>query len=167
MRSQFFRFIVKLLLTYTLTFSFASAQEISDEHFIAARDALIASDSLKSLDEILPQIANDAKTLFIRSNPDIIDEINKTTDEVALEMVSRRADLDRAVIKIWADRFSIEELNKIEDFFESDVGIKLNELTSEINFQTFNEAEHWQEQISAELYQKVRYRLIGQGLLEE
>ncbi len=167
MRSQFFRFITKLLLTFSLTFSIASAQEISDEHFIAARDALIASDSLKSLDEILPQIADDAKTLFIRSNPDIIDEINEITNEVALDMVSRRVDLDRAVIKIWVDRFSIEELNKIEEFFESDVGIKLNELTPETTALMSVEAVHWREEISAELYQKVRYRLIGQGLLEE
>ena len=167
MQTLLFRYIAIVLLIFSLSIPFVAAQEFSDAHFFAARKAVIASGSMESLDEILPQIADDAKALFIRSNPGSTEQINLITDEVALELVGRRVELDRSVINIWASKFSIEELNEITDFFTSEVGVKLNELTPEINFLTFDEAEHWQEQLSTELYQLVRSRLIAQGLIEQ
>ena len=167
MKTYVFRVFAFFLLTYSLAFTAVSAQDITAEHFEAARDAVISSGSMDSLDEILPRIADDAKTLFIRSNPSSAEEINLITDEVALELVGRRVELDRKIINIWAEQFSIAELNEIEGFFTSEVGLKLNEVTGEINFRTFEAAEHWQEDLSAELYQIVRGRLIEQGLIEQ
>ena len=105
----------------------AVAQEPTAEHLKSARAAIAAIRATDQFDAILPTAAQNLKTTLIQTAPNLQDVISVTVDETALEMVGRRADLEREAAAIYARNFSIEELDAIRSFYESDAGKKLLE----------------------------------------
>lgn len=101
------------------------AQEISDEQMKAARAAIAAINATGNFDNILPNLAERLKTSMIQSSPNYQDLISKTIDEKALALAPRRADLEREAATIYAKTFTLEQLNSIATFYNSDAGKKL------------------------------------------
>ncbi|MDQ0315967.1 DUF2059 domain-containing protein [Amorphus orientalis] len=145
-----------------------SAQQDEDnfspEHLRAARRTVEAAQVAQSFDEILPTIAEQTQTLFTRSYPSLTAQIEETTTQVAIEMAQRRPQLDMTVEKIWARRFTIEELNQIADFYETPTGEKLAELGPSISALSIGASKQWADAISTEMVEEVRQRLRAQGL---
>ncbi len=143
--------------------SAATAQEFTDSHIAAAKAAIVGSNSIRAYDEILPVIADKTRTLFIRSNPTLSEEIDEVTNAVALELVNQRAELDRTVMEIWAVRFSEEELKAIAAFYSSPVGAKLAELRPEMNALSIGAAKQWGDALSTVMVSRVREELKKRG----
>ncbi|PTM95171.1 DUF2059 domain-containing protein [Mycoplana dimorpha] len=101
------------------------AQDATEEQIKAARAAMDALNATAQFDGILPEIAEKLKSTLIQSTPNYGDLINKTVDEEALALASRRADLEREVANIYAKTFTVEELKAISDFYASEAGKKL------------------------------------------
>ena len=104
--------------------SSAIAQEISASHISAAKRAMTASRSTERLDQILPQMAQEAKAEFIRNRPDQEAELSAVVDDAAISVAGRRGDLENEVALIFAKVFSEEELVVIADFYSSEAGQK-------------------------------------------
>lgn len=139
------------------------AEEFTKEHLAAARAAVKVSGGLSGFDNILPDLADEAKALFIRSNPAMTEAIENSTNNIALKLAAKRPELDNKILEIWAARFDIEELNQIEQFYSSPVGQKFYKITPEIAQLSLNEAKLWRDELSAELYSLIRDELLGQG----
>lgn len=103
----------------------AVAQEISDSHLKAARQAVAAINATADYDVVLPQAAQNLKSQLIQQSPNMVDLINQTVDEKALELASRRADLEQEAALAYARVFSEEHLNAIAEFYNSEAGKKL------------------------------------------
>ncbi|UIJ74073.1 DUF2059 domain-containing protein [Aurantimonas sp. HBX-1] len=103
----------------------AMAQEPSDSHVAAARDAIAAIDATAQFDNILPNAATQIKAELIPNNPDRQDEISEMVDERALELAPRRAALEAEVARVYANLFTEEELRAIAEFYQSEPGKKL------------------------------------------
>ena len=73
--------------------SAAMAQDISESHFAAARDALAAIQATDVYDNILPTAAEALKTRLIANNIDLEAEVSEIVDEQAFALVQRRAGL--------------------------------------------------------------------------
>lgn len=99
-------------------------EQIDPERLRLARRVLDATDVTRPFDEILPDIADRAKTTLIRSNPQMQLGIINVVDRVALEMVERRAELENIMARIWAETFSDEELEELLGFYQSPIGRK-------------------------------------------
>jgi hypothetical protein len=95
----------------------AAAQEPSEAHLAAARAAVAASQSTRTLDGILPEIAERAKQQLIANRPDAADKISQIVDQVALSLASRRGDLETEVARGYARIFTEEELKVIGEFY--------------------------------------------------
>ncbi|AXS40307.1 DUF2059 domain-containing protein [Breoghania sp. L-A4] len=141
----------------------AAAEDFTESHINAARAAIISSNSIRAYDEILPVIADKTRTLFIRSNPALTKEIDEVTNAVALDLVSKRAELDTTVMEIWAVRFSEEELKAIAAFYTSPVGAKLAELRPEMNALSIGAAKQWGDALSTVMVGRVRDELKKRG----
>ncbi len=140
------------------------AEKISDAHLAAARRAVIAAQALQSFDDILPMLAEQTKTIFVRSDPSLTSVIDDVTTDVALKLADRRPDLDHVVYEVWARRLSEDELNKIADFYESPVGQKLADLGPELTALSVGAARQWQDRMSTEMVAMVRQELEARGL---
>jgi hypothetical protein len=129
----------------------AMAQEPSAEHIGAARAALDAIDATDQFDAILPNAAQNLKANLIQTAPNLQEVISVTVDETALEMAGRRADLEREAAAIYAKNFTIEELNAIRTFYESEAGKKLLEKGPIVTRELLQAAEVWSNGINRDL----------------
>jgi hypothetical protein len=143
--------------------STAADEDFSAQHLSLAQDVVNLTRSDEAFDDILPRLAEQTQNLFTRSNPALTREIETTVLEVALEMAQRRTELARTIQLIWARRFSVEELQQLKAFFESDLGQKFTELTPSITALSVGAARQWEQQLSQQMVNETRARLREEG----
>src|SRR5215207_8946445 len=98
--------------------------ELPDERMALAMKLVQVSGVARVFDDVLPTIAEQSKNEFIRANPQMQLGIIALVDKVAIQMVSRRPELDRFLARIWASGFSDEEMQALADFYATDAGQK-------------------------------------------
>jgi len=133
----------------------AQAQDISESHLAAAREAIAAIDATEQFDSILPRAAQALKAELIQKDPNLEDLITKTVDEQALILASRRADLETEAARAYANAFSEEELKAISAFYESPAGKKLISEGPIVTREVLKAANIWQNGIARDLAQSV------------
>lgn len=137
----------------------ASAQDISESHLKAARDAVSAIRATSMYDNILPQAAFALKQELIQQNPDMQDVISKTVDEEVLKLVTRRTDLEREAAQVYAKAMSEADLRAIADFYNSETGKKLLETAPIVTREVVKAADIWQRGVARDLAQTVGEKL--------
>ncbi len=147
---------VALTASAVLAFSLpALAQDISDAHLKAGREAVAALRATDPFDTILPQAAAALQQQLIQKNPDMEQLITTTVSEKALALASRRADLEKEAAMAYAKSFSEEELNSIAAFYSSPAGKKLLETGPLAMRELLKAAEIWQNGIARDLAEEV------------
>lgn len=109
----------------------------------------------RTFDELLPNIASQAKNAFIRANPQMQLGIIEMVDRTALTLVSRRRELDENLAKVWASGFTVEEMRELVEFYSSPTGQKYADLNAELLSVEMAAAQHWARSVNDELTQKV------------
>jgi uncharacterized protein len=130
-------------------------EDVTDEHMQLARQTVAATKMTRPFDLLLPEIADRAKTTFIRSNPQMQLGIIDVVDRVALDIVERRGQLEEMVAEIWATSFTEEELREILAFYRTPLGRKYADLFPELLRAPMGAAELWGAVISEDLYNRV------------
>ena len=133
----------------------ALAQDVSETHLKAAREAISALHATDQFDSILPQAAAALKAELIQKNPNLQELILTTVDEKTLAMVSRRADLEKEIAPIYARIFSEEDLKGIAAFYNSAPGKKLLSDGPIVTREVVKSAEIWQRGVARDLAQTV------------
>lgn len=139
-----------ILLSGALTVS-ARAQEVTDAHLAAARQAIASLNVTDRFDNILPNLAEGLKGQLIQSSPNFQNQISAIVDEQALALAPRRADLEKEAATIYAKSFSQEELKVISTFFNTDAGKKLLTNQPLVSRELGKAAEIWANGISRDL----------------
>jgi uncharacterized protein len=118
-------------------------------------------------DSLLPSIADRAKDEFIRSNPQMQLGIISVVDKVAVDLVSRRPELDRYLARVWASGFSNDEMQELIDFYSTDTGRKFAQLHPKILAVQTGAAEDWANDVARELNRRVRQELSAAMAAEQ
>jgi len=127
------------------------AQEISEEHLAAAREAIASINATERYDNILPGLAEGLKAQFIQASPNFQEQISAAVDEQALELAPRRADLEREAATIYAKAFTLDELKAISSFYATEAGKKLLTNGPLVSRELAKAAEIWANGISRDL----------------
>jgi hypothetical protein len=138
------------------------AQEISDAHLQAAREAVDAINATDMFDGILPAAAAALKSTLIEKNPDLQEIITTTVDQKAIEMAGRRADLEKEAGLAYARVFPVEDLNAIATFYNSPAGKKLLADGPIVTREVTKAADIWQRGIVRDLAE-----VVGKSLMEQ
>lgn len=135
------------------------AQEISESHLQAARVAVDAINATDQFDGILPQAAQSLKMELIQQSPNMVELINATVDEKALELASRRTDLEKEAALAYARVFSEEDLNNIATFYNSPTGQNLLKDGPIVAREVREAAEIWSRGVVRDLANRVSEQL--------
>ncbi|MCG8670883.1 MAG: DUF2059 domain-containing protein, partial [Pseudomonadales bacterium] len=135
--------------------------ELSGETQALADELVQITGTARLFDALLPNIADEAKNSFIRSNPQMQLGIIAVVDTVAVEMVSRRPELDRFLARVWASGFTDDEMQDLIDFYSSPTGQKFAQTHGQILAVQTAAAEQWAQSVAAELDQRVREELAA------
>lgn len=110
-------------------------------------------------DPLLPTIADEAKNSFIRANPQMQLGIIAVVDNVAVELVSRRSELDDYLARVWASGFTNDEMRDLIEFYSTDTGQKFAKTQPKLLAVQTAAAEEWAKSVANELDQRVRQEL--------
>lgn len=144
--------------------SAAMAQDISESHFAAARDALSAIQATDVYDNILLAAAEQLKTRLIANNVDLEAEISQVVDEQAFALVSRRADLENEAARVYASTFTEEELKAITAFYSTEAGKKLLSAGPIASREIAKAARIWSAGIERDLLENVSKAVNDAGM---
>jgi uncharacterized protein len=133
--------------------------EITPERMALAMKLVALSGTTRIFDEVLPTIAEDSKNRFIRANPQMQLGIIAVVDRIAVQMVSRRPELDQYLARVWASGFTDGELQELVDFYSSDIGKKFSGALPQILAVQTAAAQVWGKSVGEELNLKVQEEL--------
>ncbi len=142
----------------------AAAVEISPSHLAAALEVVITTRTGGNFDLVLPSLATQVQDQLIRIRPDMHTQITAAVDAMALELVTRRVELNNDIARIWALAFTEAELQAIAEFYRSPPGVKLAEAGAGVLAESVRIAQAWTERVGEELLAKSREELKRQGL---
>ncbi len=122
---------------------------MTEDQLKAARATIAALGVTNSFDNILPNLAERLKNTLIQASPNHQDLITATVDEKALALAARRADLENEAATIYAKTFTVDELNAITAFYNSEAGKKLLNNGPIASRELLKAADIWASGISA------------------
>ncbi|MTI05447.1 DUF2059 domain-containing protein [Roseibium denhamense] len=137
----------------------AAQETFSESHLEAAKSVTIASKALEPFDAILPLLAEQTTNAFVQADPMRAEEAVAVTQEVALQLAPKRAELNAQLYKLWAARFTEEELLQLAEFYNTPLGVKLRDNIPQITGQSLQIAREWQDTLGTEMVAIVREEL--------
>ena len=140
----------------------APANEPTPVTLELAKQLVKLSGAGRTFDELLPNIADQAKNTFIRSNPQMQLGIIGVVDKVALDMVARRPELDTALERIWATAFSEDQLIELIAFYNSETGKRFAAIQPRLIAAQMSAAQNWTADVSEEMTQLIAEELRAQ-----
>ncbi|MEP4766789.1 MAG: DUF2059 domain-containing protein [Roseibium sp.] len=148
------------LLAWGAVSGAAFAQDTySESHIAAAKEVAVATKILEPFDDILPLLAEQTLSAFVQTDPTRAEEMIEVTQNVALKLAPRRAELNMQVYEAWAKVFSEEELKQLAEFYSTPLGTKLRDSIPEITGTSVGQAREWQDKISTEMVTMVQEEL--------
>jgi hypothetical protein len=134
-------------------------KDLEPETMTVALELVRVSGIGRTFDELLPNIADQAKNNFIRANPQMQLGIIELVDRTALTLVGRRKELDESLAKVWASGFTPDELQELVDFYKSETGAKFAGLHAQLLSVQMAAAQSWADSVGTELTEKVANEL--------
>ena len=102
-------------------------------------------------------------TELTKQNPEMASEIDLAIGKVLETYQNRKGELMDQFARIYAQRFTIEELQQIVAFYESPTGLKLSQANTEVNSDLQAVLQVFTNNTRSEFFAKVRAELRAQG----
>jgi hypothetical protein len=101
---------------------------------------------------------------IVSQNPELMEQTNQTIGEVIKEYSGSKGELLDQFARVYAMRFSMDELNEIVGFYESPTGQKLAKANAEVNIDIRRILEVYTNNLRTEFFAKVRSGLRAKGV---
>jgi len=103
------------------------------------------------------------KTVLLQSNPMLGKDLNEVATKLHAEYASRSAEILTEVAKLYASRFTEQELKDTLAFYKSPLGRKLVAEEPIILDQSMKTAQTWAEGFAQEIMSKIRGEMKKRG----
>ena len=137
----------------------AQDQTFTESHLAAAKSVAVATKVLEPFDDILPVMMEQTNTAFIQAEPTRAEEIIEVSQQVALKLAPKRAELNENIYKAWASVFTEEELKQLAEFYSTPLGTKLRDNVPRVTGASVALAKEWQDKLSTEMVTLVQEEL--------
>jgi hypothetical protein len=142
----------------------AMAQEVPPEQLALARKYIDLTDRAAVFETTLVEIAIGTMRQIVTQNPEIADVTDAAIGKTLEEYKGRKGELLDQFARVYAIRFTIEELQEIVAFYESPTGQKLALANQEANSDLQKVMQVFTNNVRPEFFAKVRAELRAQGV---
>jgi hypothetical protein len=142
----------------------ALAQEVAPEQLALARKYIDLTDRGAVYEVTIVETGVETMQQIVQQNPEIIEQTNEAITKVITEYNGRKGDLLDQFARVYALRFSMEELQQIVTFYESPTGQKLAQANSEINTDLQRVMQVFSNNLKREFFAKVRAELRSKNI---
>jgi len=141
----------------------AMAQEVPPEQLALARKYVDLTDTAAIYEVTLVEIGIGTMRQIITQNPELLEQTDLAIGKVLEEYRDRKNELFDQFARIYAVRFTAEELQEIITFYESPTGVKLAAANSQVNTELQAVIQVFTNNTRSEFFAKVRAELRAQG----
>lgn len=153
-----------LAVTVTLaTAPAARAQEPSANAMSMANELIDIKGSITLFNPLIPGVIEQSKNTLVQANPMLFKDLEDISANLRKEYQPRMEQLRKDIVKLYAARFTEQELKDTLAFYRSPLGKKL--LTEEPAFveATLKTAQDWAVKLNEETLQRMRAELRKRG----
>lgn len=140
------------------------AQEVAPEQLAMARKYVDLTDRGAVFETTVVEVGIDTMRQIVTQNPEILDQTNETIGDVIKEYNGRKGELLDQFARVYAMRFTMEELTEIVNFYESATGQKLAAANSDVNTDIRRILQVYTNNLRTEFFAKVRSGLRAKGV---
>lgn len=158
--------LAALLAAGTLAFSVPSvsmAQEVAPEHLALARKYIDLTDRGGVFETSVVETGIQTLQLLSQQNPELFDPANEAIGVVIQQYNGRKGELLDQFARVYAVRFTMEELQEIVAFYESPTGQKLSQANSDVNTDLQRVMQVFNNNLKQEFLAKVRAEMRAKG----
>jgi len=141
----------------------AMAQEVPPDQLALARQYIDLTDRASVYEITLVEIGIGTMRAIVTQNPELVDQTDAAVGKVLEEYRDRKGELLDQFARIYAVRFTAEELRQIVAFYESPTGQKLAQANTEVNSDLQAVLQVFTNNTRPEFFAEVRAELRGQG----
>jgi uncharacterized protein len=156
-----------MLLVAALCLAVASmpalAQELAPEHIALARKYLDLTDKAGLYETALVNTGVETMRTILTQNPDLGKPLDAAITKTLDGYKARKGELFDQFARIYAMRFTMEELQQIVDFYSSPVGVKLADANASLNNDMQTVMQVFEANLKVEFFAKVRAELKAAG----
>jgi len=152
------------LLTLVLAaISPAQAQQPTANALALAKEIIIVKGGNAIYEPVVPQVVEQARGLFLQSNPMLSKDINEVAAKLQAELTPRTAELLNDGARLYAAKFTEQELKDVLAFYKSPVGRKVIAQEPVILDQSGSNVEEWANKLADEVIAKFRAEMRRRG----
>jgi hypothetical protein len=156
---------VAFSLALALPFSIApaAAQQPSPAALATAKELVTVKGADALWRPVVRGVVERAKGMFLQSNPMLGKDLNEVAAKLYAEYNPRTAELLNDAAKIYATRFTEQELKDLLAFYKSPLGKKMLAEDPAILDQNMKDAQVWADKLSTEVISKMRSEMRKRG----
>jgi hypothetical protein len=141
----------------------AQAQQPTPAGISMAKELIALKGASTMYDPVVRGVVEQAKNVLLRTNPMVGKDLNEVTAKLHTEYASKVTELREIVARVYASRFSEQELKEALAFYRTPLGKKLIEQEPKILDQTMADAQAWGEKLSQEVMNRMRAEMKKRG----
>lgn len=141
----------------------AAQQQPSPAAVAAARELLILKGGDVVFSPIVSGVVETVKNVFVPTNPNLGVELNEVAAKLRKDYEPKRAELLNEVARVYAERFSEQELKALIAFYKSPLGRKMAMDEPAIIDESMRRAQTWGDALSGEVMEKFRHEMKKKG----
>lgn len=141
----------------------AQQQQPSAASVAAAAEIIDAKGSMIIFEPLVPGVIEQAKNVFLQTNPNLSADLNDVAATLRKQLGLRVGNLKTEAAKIYAARFTEQELKEIAAFYKTPLGMKMIEEEPKIIDGTLGMAQDWANRLSEEVMGLFRAEMKKKG----
>jgi hypothetical protein len=141
----------------------ADAQQPSASALAAAKELITVKGAAAIYDPVVPGVVEQARRVLLQANPTLGKDLNEVALKLRAEYAPRGAEILNEVAKLYAARFSEQELKDALAFYKSPLGRKLLAEEPTVLDQSMKSAQSWADRLSEEVITRIRVEMKKRG----
>jgi hypothetical protein len=156
-------FILALGLALALGVGGAAAQQPSPTAIATAKEVIAAKGANSLYSPLVSGVIERTKAVLLRSNPMLGKDLDEVAAKLHADFAPRSAEILNEVAKLYASRFTEQELKDTLNFYKSPLGRKLVVEEPRVLDESMRTAQTWAENLSQEVIAKMRTEMKKRG----
>lgn len=158
------RFAAALVLAASLLGGAVLAQPAPSASAIAtARELVETKGGSAMFDPVVISVVEQTKGALLQTNPQLAKDLNDVAAQLRTEFAPKRDELMNHAAKLYADRFSEQELKDMLAFYKSPLGKKMTNVEPQVLDQTFEYIQQWGGKVSEDVMSRFRAEMKKKG----
>ena len=114
-------------------------------------------------DPVIVSVVEQTKAALLQTNPQLSKDLNDVAAQLRTEFTPKRDELMAQAAKLYADRFSGQELKEMLTFYKSALGKKMVNVEPQVLDETFNYVQQWGARVSEDVMNRFRAEMKKKG----